>query len=483
MIPHNAKPSGLRSRSRTLLAYACGVCLSACASAPAYQAPVSALSPLPRLGTVAQLGAPLPAPPLERWWLGFQDPALTRIIERALAQNLEIQAALERVAQARAVAQGAGAAMMPQADAALQGLRERQSLQSPIGALASTLPGFERNASLYDAGIGASWEIDLSGGLRHGEQAAQAEMQAAQAMQAGVRISVAADAADAYFQIRADQAERLLRQQLLAVCAKRLALARQKQQQGLAAASELAPFEVALAQTQGALSLLHLALEAQYNRLDVLMGAQPGSYAAELHSAAPLAQVPRISDGPTDWLRRRPDIIAAERRLAASHALVGVALAEYYPQLSLSAVSGFESLSPGHLFSASTFQPTALAGLRWRLFDFGKIDAEVAQANAARRAALLDYRQTVLRAAEDVENSSEALLQRQAYAATVTTRVAALRRAHEDAILAYRAGLTGSEAMLDTDSQYLLAEQEQAHAQADSARAAVSLFRALGGGW
>src|SRR6185369_5271366 len=144
--------------------------------------------------------------------------------------------------------------------------------------------------------------------------------------------------------------------------------------------------------------LITISLEAQLNRLDVLMGAQPGMYAAELTVVVDIPDVPEISGfgTPADLLRRRPDIIAAERMVAASNARIGQALAEYYPKLSLSGIIGSQALAPAHLFEQQRFQPISLVGLRWRLFDFGHVAAEMKQARSANAEALLQYRNSVL---------------------------------------------------------------------------------------
>jgi len=246
---------------------------------------------------------------------------------------------------------------------------------------------------------------------------------------------------------------------------------------------EVAQAEALLAQARGMVPLLRIELEAQLNRLDLLMGAQPGTYAEELAAPAPLPNVPPISVTSSDLLRRRPDVIAAERAMAAANARIGAALAGYYPKLSLSGLLGFESLSPSRLFKSATFQPMAIAGLRWRLFDFGEIDAEVAMANAATREALARYRQTVLRAAEDVENACGALAQREVHGQEVVNQINALTRARDESQEAYRSGLIPLTDTLDADRQLLVAEEDLPRTRTDAARAAVRLFRALGGGW
>jgi outer membrane protein TolC len=246
---------------------------------------------------------------------------------------------------------------------------------------------------------------------------------------------------------------------------------------------EVAQAEALLAHAEGIIPLLQSALSAQMNRLDVLMGAQAGTYAAELAVPADFPAMPRLSTQAGDLLHRRPDIVAAERRLAAANARIGVAIAEYYPKLSLSGLLGFESLDPIRLFQQHTFQPVATAGLRWRLFDFGRVDAEVAEADAATREALARYRQTVLHAAEDVENAGSDLVQLEIHAQAARREVAALTKARDDSQEAYQAGLIALTDVLDANRQLLIAEDDLPRTRADTARAAVRLYRSLGGGW
>jgi NodT family efflux transporter outer membrane factor (OMF) lipoprotein len=356
-------------------------------------------------------------------------------------------------------------------------------MENPLSVLGETIPGFKRYSELYDVGLGASWETDLFGGLKRREEAAVAMAEAAEATHAGVRISIAAEAADTYFQIRRDQAQLRVTEARIANDADLLAMLKEQRANGLATDRDVSQGEALLAHAEGALPFLRMDLEAQLNRLDVLMGAQPGTYAAELRQPAAIAVAPRISAQSADFLRRRPDVMAAERELAAANAKIGAAIAGYYPEISLSGLLGYESLSLGRLFSSDTFQPLALAGLRWRLFDFGRINAEVAEADAATREALIRYRQVILRAAEDVENACVSLVQFEAYRQNVARQIDALGRVHDQSKEAYQAGMIPLTDVLDADRQLLTAESELPRAEADAARAAVRLFRSLGGGW
>jgi NodT family efflux transporter outer membrane factor (OMF) lipoprotein len=299
------------------------------------------------------------------------------------------------------------------------------------------------------------------------------------------RISVVAEAADAYFQIRGDQARLKLAEDQVETDAHLLDLVRLRQTRGAATDRETAQAQALLSQARSTLPPLRTALEAQHNRLDVLMGVQPGTDTLGLDDGAPIPAVPGVAadKDATDLLRRRPDVIAAERRLAASNARIGEAISDYYPKISLDGLLGFESLTADHLFTGSAFQPTATAGLRWRLFDFGKVDAEVAGSRGAKAEALAQYRKSVLRAAEDVENSFTALVQLEAQNRELADEIAALTKARDTSEEAYQGGAIALTDVLDADRQLLLAQDDQARTRADTARAAVSSYRALGGGW
>jgi len=327
--------------------------------------------------------------------------------------------------------------------------------------------------------------LDLFGGLRRGREAASAEAEAAVAQQVGIRIVVTADAADAYLRIRGDQARIAVAEQQVATDERLLKLVRQRFGRGLAAVREVAQVEALLSHARASLQPLRIDLEAQINRLDVLLGVQPGTSAGELQIPSDIPSVPSVpaTDRPLEVLRRRPDVIAAERHLAASNARIGQALADYYPKISLAGLLGYESSRPSDLFKAASFQPQGVVGLRWRVFDFGKVSAQVTQARGANAEALARYQQAVLRAAEDVENAFTSLVQLEAHQQELLTEVAALTRARDASQEAYQGGVIALTDVLDADRQLLTAQDELAQTRADSARAAVGTFRALGGGW
>jgi outer membrane protein TolC len=217
-----------------------------------------------------------------------------------------------------------------------------------------------------------------------------------------------------------------------------------------------------------------------------MLGSQPGTHRAELAEAGDIPVAPQIAaaGSPGELLRRRPDLIVAERRLAASNARIGVAIAEYYPKLSLSGLIGSAtSVSSGNLFSGGASQAAGVLGLRWRLFDFGRINAQIEQAKGQEAEMLATYRLAVLRATEDVENAFSALVKREEQAAVLTQGVDSLGRARAASFAAYQKGVVSLIEVLQADENLLRASDARVQAQTESARAAVAAFRALGGGW
>jgi NodT family efflux transporter outer membrane factor (OMF) lipoprotein len=458
--------------------------LSGCAVGPDYHAPEPSLQPFHN-GANPRPADAATEQTLSAWWNEFNDPMLASIVNRALSQNLDLAASLARVEQSRAAAQAAGAELYPTLDFNGSATRQQQSLQSPLGSLARNLPGYDRNQKELVAGTTASWELDVAGGLRRGAAAASAEAQAAQAAHAGTRVTVVAEAADAYMQIRGYQARLSVAADQIDTDERLLSLVNLRQRLGDVDERDVAQANALLKQARASVPPLRIGLASQLNRLDVLMGDQPGTGAVQLGVASAIPRLSSVKDSiaPADVLRRRPDIIAAERRLAASNERIGQAIADYYPKVSLSGALGFDSITGNHMFTGSAFQPSIGGLVRWRLFDFGKIDAEVAQARGANAQALAEYRQAVLKACEDVENALVTLSQTELRNNELADEVAALTRARDLSEVAYKAGDIPLTDVLETNRQLLDARDGLNSTQADSARAAVSLFRAMGGGW
>jgi NodT family efflux transporter outer membrane factor (OMF) lipoprotein len=456
--------------------------LSACAVGPNYTAPDLHLTQSFHAAPATPASQPVP---LKTWWTSFGDPELDRIVERVRDQNLELAEAGARVDQSRAAAEAAGAALLPTVSAVGDASSVRQSLQTPIGEIGKGLPGFKRDYNLYEAGAAASWEIDLFGGLRRQHEAAKAETLAAHDQAEAVRVAMTAEAADAYFAVRGLQARLDVARRQEGVQVDLAALLQRQVDQGVAPERELNQAKAALQDVRASIPPLTTALEAEFNRLDVLMGAQPGTWRTELETPAAIPAPPALAtaDGPAALLRRRPDVLAAEHRLVAANARIGAALSDYYPKLSLAGLFEGQSIDQNTLFAPAALQSQAGAALHWRLFDFGRVDAEVAGARGTRAEALAAYRLTVLKATEEVENAFTDLAQQQARAAALDKEVADLNAARGQTEQAYEEGVVSLIEVRDVDRNLLTASDQLAQARTGAAKAAVQTFRALGGGW
>ena len=469
----------------TLVALVAGL-LAGCAVGPDYVRPdVPMLEQFRGQAAVDQRHAPSNAD-LVTWWADFGDARLTRFVTQALEQNLDLAQASARVSQARAGLGAANAALLPSGNVSGQAARAYQSIETPLGKVLNSTPGFNRYGGTYEADVGASWEVDVFGGLRRGREAALADYQASEAGAVATRLAVAAQTADIYITIRGLQTRLDVARRQVQTEQDLLSTTQLLYDKGLAPELQVRQVEGALAQVQASVPVLETGLDAAMNALDVMLGSLPGTHRAELQEASDIPTPPQIADAgsPGDLLRRRPDLIVAERRLAASNARIGVAIAEYYPKVSLSGLVGSAtSVSPSNLFTSGASQASGILGLRWRLFDFGRINAQIGLAKGQEAEALAAYKLAALHATEDVENAFSALVNREQQTTILAQGVDSLTRARSLSFTAYQRGAISLIEVLHADENLLRAADEKAQAQTESARAAVAAFKALGGGW
>jgi NodT family efflux transporter outer membrane factor (OMF) lipoprotein len=420
------------------------------------------------------------------WWGSFGDPQLAHFVTLALEQNLDLAQASARVAQARAGLGAANAALLPSGNINAQGARAYQSVETPLGQVLNSRPNFDRYGNAYEANLGVGWELDVFGDVRRGREAALAEYQASEAGAAATRLAVAAQTADIYISMRGLQTRLDVARRQVQTQQELLSTINLLYGKGLAAELQVRQVEGALAQVRASVPVLETGLDTAMNALDVMLGTLPGTHRKELAKSGVIPVAPQIAStgSPGDLLRRRPDLIVAERRLAASNARIGMAIAEYYPKLSFSGLIGSAtSLSSGNLFTSGASQAAGVLGLRWRLFDFGRINAQIELAKGQEAEALAGYRLAVLRATEDVENAFSALVKREDQAGILGQGVDSLSRARGASFAAYQKGVVSLIEVLQADENLLRASDMQAQAQTESARAAVAAFKALGGGW
>jgi NodT family efflux transporter outer membrane factor (OMF) lipoprotein len=416
------------------------------------------------------------------WWRNFESAPLNQLIESALAQNLDIQVAIARIDQAAARATIAEVALLPIGQANAHAASVRQSTAG-TNAASARQAGYQRDVEIFGASFSASWELDFVGGVRRNIDAAQGDVAVAQANMDAIRLMIAAEVSDAYvfacgLQISIELAKRQInnQRQLVHLVQSRFAA-------GSAAERDIEIALGTLALIEAALPPLELELDVQRNRLAVLTGRYPGDdqIIVPVDAALPKLTASAFIDSPAAMIQRRPDLIAAERSLFSANARLGQSLSEYYPKISLATLIGAESTSKGNLFSGPASLGQGLLGLRWRIFDFARVDAEVAAAKGREAEAAAAYRHAVLRATEDVENGLSRSYTRRAQLGSLAASTASLRRVKEQTVSAYSVGKVSLQETIETDRLLMQAENQQLQAEIDSSRAAVAVFRALGG--
>lgn len=471
---------------RSLALVLCAGTMAGCAVGPDYHRPDAPVLDHYMGQASAGQGQESSQSDLANWWHGFDDPLLTHFVSLALEQNLDLAQASARVTQARAGLGASNAALLPSGTVSGSAARAYQSVETPLGQLLNASPGFNRWSPDYEADLGVSWEVDLFGGLRREREASLAEYQASQASAVATRLTVAAQTADIYITIRGLQARLDIARRQVKTQQDLLAKVRLLYGKGLAAEYQVQQTEGALSRVQATVPVLQTNLDSAMNALDVMLGVPPGVHRAELEGTTSIPVTPRIAamGSPADLLKRRPDLIVAERRLAATNAKIGVAVAEYYPKFSLTGLLGSATaISSGDLFTSGASQAAGVLGLRWRLFDFGRIDAQINLAKGQNAEALAAYRQSVLRATEDVENAFSTLVNCEEQTAVLTRGEASLSQARASSFAAYQRGAASLIDVLHADELLLQTSDARAQAQTESARAAVAAYRALGGGW
>lgn len=476
---------------RTLALVVTTGAIAGCAVGPDYHRPDAPLADRYQTqsaikSSLAEQGNVTQAANLAVWWESFNDPLLSELVSRALAQNLDLAQASARMSQARAGLGTATAALLPSGNISGQAARAYQSVETAQGQLLNAVPGYNRYGNAYETDLNASWEIDVFGGLRRDRQAALADYQASEAGVTATRLAVAAQTADIYITLRGLQTRLAIANRQVNTQQELLDKVQRLHSKGLAAEYQVRQTEGTLSQVQATVPAIQTGIDAAMNALDVILGTPPGTHQVQLSASGDIPQLPSLiaTGTPADLLRRRPDIIVAERHLAASNARIGVAISEYYPKFSLNALLGSAtSVSSGNLFSSGASQSAGILGLRWRLFDFGRINAQIDQAKGQEAEALAAYRLSVLRATEDVENALSAVVNREAQSATLTAGETALTSARQSSFIAYQKGTASLIDVLHADETLLQASDARAQAQTEAARAAIAAFKALGGGW
>jgi len=462
-----------RATGRAAAAALCCLALQACTVGPAYREPPIAMPSAWSEGR--------PVAPLETaWWKQLGDPVLDGLVERALASNLDVETAAERVRAARGQSRVVKGALLPVLDSRAS-YAERQTAGNATGI--PNIPGVD--GSLQQAGFDASWELDLFGGRRRALEAANADVDAAEYQRGDVMVTVIGEIARNYVELRGSQLELDVARRNLADQRDSLAIVKAREAGGLTTGLDVARASSLVEATASTIPALEASALRSAHRLAVLVGEQPDALVSQLAAPRPMpaasAALPAVL--PSDLLRRRPDLRAAERKLASATARIGVATADLYPRISLVGSAGLASVSASDFFRADSLAWSVGPTISWPVFRGGQIVATIDVRESEARQALIAYRASILVALEEVENAIVTLdrerSRRDSLAAAVRFQQDGVAIAEEQ----YRRGLRDYLAVLD--ARRSLFEQQVALARSETSLRAnlVALHKALGGGW
>ncbi|MGE8360139.1 efflux transporter outer membrane subunit [Pseudomonas sp.] len=410
------------------------------------------------------------------WWQQFDDPTLNQLVQQSLQDNRELRVAFSRLRAARAIRDDVANDRLPT-------ITSRASAEIGKGQRPGETE--ERvNAERYDLGLDMAWELDLFGRIQRQLEASEAQIEVAEADYYQVQVSLIAELVDAYGNLRGAQLrERIARENLKNQQESR-GITEQLRDAGVGSELDVLRADARLAATEASVPQLQAQQVRAKNRIATLLGQRPDQLSVDL-SAQPLPAIAKalpIGD-PAELLRRRPDVHAAERQLAAATANIGVATADLFPRVSLSGFLGFTAGRGSQLGSSAARAWGVAPSITWAAFDLGSVRARLRGAEAEADGALAQYEQQVLLALEESENAFSDYAKQQQRLLALVRQSEASRAAAQQAAVRYREGTVDFLVLLDAERERLAAEDSQAQAEIDLYRGIVAIYKALGGGW
>lgn len=457
--------------------------LAGCAVGPDFRKPAASVAANwiskgdPRIATQVSADA--------LWWKSFQDPALDGLVDLAYRQNLSLQIAGLRIVEARAQLGIATGRQYPQSQA-LFGSVTATGL-SENAANAASGAGIDRHYVDYQAGFDAVWELDFWGRYRRGVEAQAANVLATEASYYSALVSLTAEVARTYAVIRTQEVLIALAEENVRLQQTALEIAESRFRNGATSELDVAQARTLLESTRASIPRLRVGLQQGRNALSILLGQPPGIIDGLLAGprAIPVAPAVVAVGVPAELLRRRPDIRSAELSAAAQCARIGVAKAELYPSFALFGTLGFQASSGGGASFGLGDGLFYSAGprIRWPFLNYGRIANSVRVEDARFQQLLVGYRDTVLRAAQEVEDALAGLLNAQEAVAFEQSSVEAAQRAVEIALVQYREGSVDFQRVVDAQRSLLQQQNSLAQSRSSVATSLIALYKALGGGW
>jgi outer membrane protein, multidrug efflux system len=486
--------------SRIVLLAGIAFCLGACKVGPNFTPPHE---PVPENYSGIARTADTPGPLVSSepasetfWWNQFHDADLDRMEERAAADNLDLKAAYLRLVEARLQVQSARAQGLPSLNGKASYTREQLGLAgivkskglangSTSAATQALITSLEQPVNIYQLGFDASWELDLFGKVRRSVEAAEAQSTVAAESSNDLRISLQAEVAQTYLEMRTAQSLRQLTLDLIAAQNDVADLTLNRQQHGLATESDSASAQAQLATLRSQLPPYEQTIAASKHALAILCGQTPEALDADFASPVQLPALPAaVPVGvPSTLARRRPDIRSSEAALHAATAEVGVAVASMFPDIALNGTLGLRNVSTRYLFDWDSKFYTFGPNISVPIFHGGALVANVRLSRARAAEATLNYRKTVLTALGEVEDGLDNLQQDAVRTAAIGDALAANQRALELSLASYRHGLNSYIAVLTVQLQEMQTREQRVQAQLTQSIDLIKLYKALGGGW
>ncbi len=470
---------------RRALAAALAVALAGCTVGPDFQrpdgyAPTRWWRPAPDgVGSVPTFGGTVDA----AWWTRFGDPELSSLVGRLARQNLDLQAAAERVEQGRAQRRIAASQGLPTLDA--DSLYNRVRTAPPLlEALVVPAPGAPTSFDFYENDLSSSWELDLFGRVRRAVEAQRANTEAAIEARHGIALMAISDLAQDYMQLRGTQATEAITEASLADADRNVALVRNQFVQGTSTTLDIANAESQRATVAANLPPLRATEASLVNAMGYLLGEPPGALGPELRPAAQPPVPPVVPIGlPAELARRRPDVREAEARLHAATAETGVAVADFYPDVRLTGQIGTQALQFPQVFNLSSGYYMVGPTVDVPIFEGGRLRATLHLRRSQQREAAINYRRTVLQAWQDVDNALTAYVEAQHRRDRIAEAVRQSRLALDASRQRYRQGAVDFLNVLSAQSALLQNQSTLANSDTQLETDLVALYRALGGGW
>lgn len=494
------KPAATLARALPLLALLGGCTVGPNFHRPGWASPLSWLTGAPKPAQPVP-SVPVVAPVRVAWWSLFNDPVLTRLERQVAADNLDVRTATIRLAESRAELGITGAGRYPvfNANGSYQRFKSSNVGQlSPIGALAAGgsgaygqvagAPKTPTNFQPFDVfqdGFDASWEPDIWGHVKRQMEAARETVRASADARRGALLTALAEVARDYIDLRGTQEQLHIARENLRTAHQSLKLTQEQAAAGVTTDLDVANASAQVSITAAQIPQLQQQETQEINALSLLLGRPPDALEAELAVPRPVPPVPpEVPVGfPSELVRRRPDILEAEAKLHAATATVGVAVASFYPSVTLSASFGFQALTFGNLWKWDARQYDAGPGFTIPIFQGGQLKYTLHLRKAQQQEAAISYEKTVLSAWHEVANALTAYQDEQLRRAQLIDAVAENRRALVLAQSRYREGVADFLTVLDTERSLLSAQQQLAQSTTTVSTNLVALYKALGGGW